>query len=129
MKLPDLTAATEAGVREWNGTPDPIKAAATAAKLKYATVDLNGVGGKTELLSALGKGLKLPEHFGDNWDALADCLEDSDWLGGHGMAIVLRHANQYGKSYRTEWETLSEILGEAAEYWQERHKPFWVFVA
>ncbi|HVP87369.1 MAG TPA: barstar family protein [Casimicrobiaceae bacterium] len=129
MKLPDLTAATEAGVREWNGTPDPIKAAATAAKLKYATVDLNGVGGKTELLSALGKGLKLPEHFGDNWDALADCLEDSDWLGGHGMAIVLRHANQYGKSYRTDWETLSEILGEAAEYWQERHKPFWVFVA
>ena len=128
MKLPDLTAATEAGVREWNGTPDPIKAAATAAKLKYATVDLNGVGGKTELLSALGKGLKLPEHFGDNWDALADCLEDSDWLGGHGMAIVLRHANQYGKSYRTDWETLSEILGEAAEYWQERHKPFWVFV-
>jgi len=129
MKLPDLTAATEAGVREWNGTPDPIKAAATAAKLKYATVDLNGVGGKTELLSALGKGLKLPEHFGDNWDALADCLEDSDWLGGHGMAIVLRHANQYGKSYRTDWETLSEILGEAAEYWQERHKPFWVFVS
>ena len=129
MKLPDLTAATEAGVREWNGTPDPIKAAATAAKLKYATVDLNGVGGKTELLSALGKGLKLPEHFGDNWDALADCLEDSDWLGGHGMAIVLRHANQYGKSYRTDWETLSEILGEASEYWQERHKPFWVFVA
>jgi len=127
MKLPDLTAATEAGVHEWNGATDPIKTAAAAAKLKYATVDLHGVGGKTELLTALGKGLKLPEHFGDNWDALADCLEDSDWLGGHGMAIVLRHANQYGKSYRTDWETLSEILGEASEYWQERHKPFWVF--
>jgi RNAse (barnase) inhibitor barstar len=129
MKLPDLTAATEAGVHEWNGAPDPIRAAAAAAKLKYATVDLHGVGGKSDLLSALGKGLKLPEHFGDNWDALADCLEDSDWLGGHGMAIVLRHTNQYGKSYRADWETLSEILGEAAEYWQERHKPFWVFVA
>jgi len=129
MKLPDLAVATDSGVRSWNGAPDPIKAAAAAAKLKYCAVDLHGVGGKNELLSALGKGLKLPEHFGDNWDALADCLEDSDWLGGHGMAIVLRHAGAYGKTYRTDWETLSEILGEAAEYWQERHKPFWVFVS
>lgn len=129
MKLPDLAIATDAGVRSWNGAPDPIKAAAAAAKLKYCSIDLHGVGGKTELLSALEKGLKLPPHFGDNWDALADCLEDDDWLGGHGMAIVLRHAGAYGKAYRTDWETLSEILGEAAEYWQERHKPFWVFVS
>jgi RNAse (barnase) inhibitor barstar len=129
MKLPDLSVATDAGVRTWNGPADPIKAAATAAKLKFCTIDLHGVGGKSELLSALAKGLKLPAHFGDNWDALADCLEDGDWLGGHGMAIVLRHANNYGKTYRTDWQTLSEILGEASEYWQERHKPFWVFVS
>jgi len=129
MKLPDLAIVTDAGVRSWNGAPDPIKAAAAAAKLRYCSIDLHGVGGKTELLSALEKGLKLPPHFGDNWDALADCLEDDDWLGGHGMAIVLRHAGAYGKAYRTDWETLSEILGEAAEYWQERHKPFWVFVS
>ena len=71
---------------------------------------------------------KLPEHFGNNWDALADCLEDGDWLGGHGIAIVVRHAKPYAKTYHADWETLSDILGEAAEYWQERHKPFWVFV-
>ena len=129
MKLPDLSVATDAGVLPWNGAADPIKAAAAAAKLKFCAVDLHGVGGKSELLDALGKGLKLPDHFGDNWDALADCLEDSDWLGGSGMAIVLRHAGTYGKNYRTDWKTLEEILGEASEYWQERHKPFWVFVA
>ena len=76
----------------------------------------------------LGKGLKLPEHFGNNWDALADCLEDDDWLGNHGIAIVFRHAAAYRKSYRVDWETLADILSEASEYWQERHKPFWVFV-
>jgi RNAse (barnase) inhibitor barstar len=129
MKLPDLAVASDAGVHPWQGAPDPIRAAAIAAKLKFCAVDLQGVGGKAELMSALGKGLKLPEHFGDNWDALADCLEDSDWLGGHGMAIVIKHANAYDKAYHHDWETLSDILGEASEYWQERHKPFWVFVA
>ena len=129
MKPPDLAVAADAGVREWSGAHDALKAAATAANLKYRVVDLNGVGGKNELLTALAKGLKLPEHFGDNWDALADSLEDTDWLGNHGMVIVVRHAAAYRKAYRVDWETLEEILSEAADYWQERLKPFWVFVA
>jgi hypothetical protein len=41
----------------------------------------------------------------------------------------VRHAAAYRKSYRVDWETLADILSEAVEYWQERHKPFWVFVA
>ena len=128
MKLPDLTDTGEAGVREWSGAPDAVKTAAAAAKLRYCALDLHGVEGKAALLAALGKTLKLPEHFGQNWDALADCLEDSELLGSHGIAIVLRHAATYRKAHSADWETLSDILGEAAEYWQERHKAFWVFV-
>lgn len=128
MKLPDLAATADAGVHDWTGAPDVIKSAAAAAKLKFSSLDLHGIDNKASLLTALGKSLKLPEHFGNNWDALADCLEDSDWLGGHGIAIVLRHATPYRKAHAADWETLSDILSEAAEYWQERHKPFWVFV-
>ena len=128
MKIPDLAVVADAGVHEWTGAPEAVKTAATAAKLKCCVVDLQGVGGKGPLLSMLEKGLKLPEHFGDNWDALADCLEDDDWLG-HGIAIVFKHAAAYKKAYRVDWETLTDILSEASEYWQERHKPFWVFVS
>jgi RNAse (barnase) inhibitor barstar len=128
MKLPDLAIAADAGVRDWPGPPEAVKAAAAAAKLKYWPVDLHAVGSKTELMHALAKGLKLPEHFGSNWDALADCLEDDDWLGAHGAAIVLRHTAPLREAHPADWNTLAEILGEAAEYWQERHKPFWVFV-
>jgi RNAse (barnase) inhibitor barstar len=129
MKLPDLAVPAEAGVHDWTGAADAVKSAAAAAKLKFCSLDLHGIDNKAALLTALGKCLRLPEHFGDNWDALADCLEDSDWLGGHGIAIVLRHAAAYRKAHGADWETLSDILSEAAEYWQERHKPFWVFVS
>jgi len=128
MKLPDLTAVSDAGIHDWSGPPEAAKAAAAAAKLKFCLVDLHGVGGKTELMSALQTGLKLPSHFGNNWDALADSVEDSAWLGNHGVTILLRHAAAYRKSYPADYEMLSDILGEAAEYWQERHKPFWVLV-
>ena len=128
MKLPDLGVAADAGVREWAGAPDAIKDASSAAHLKFHAVDLHGVDSKSALLAALAKGLKLPDHFGSNWDALADTLEDDDWLGKHGVAIAVRHSAPYRKAHAADWETLADILGEASEYWQERHKPFWVFV-
>lgn len=128
MKVPDLATSADAGVHDWSGAPEPLKSAATAAKLKFCMLDLHGIDSKAALLVALSKCLRLPEHFGNNWDALADCLEDSDWLGGHGIAVVLRHTAPYRKAHGADWETLTDILSEAAEYWQERHKPFWVFV-
>ena len=128
MKLPDLAVYDEAGVRDWHGDFDAVKTAAGAAKLLFRSVDATHADSKSALLAALAKGLKLPEHFGDNWDALADCLEDGDWLGSHGMVIAIRHAAHYQKAHASDWETLSDILNEAVEYWRERHKPFWVFV-
>lgn len=129
MNVPDLSQAANAGVRDWAGAPDSLKSAASAASLRYRQVDLHSVGSKAELMNALGKGLDLPKHFGANWDALADAIEDSDWLGAHGQVVLLRHTAPYRKAHAADWETLSDILGEAAEYWRDLHKPFWIFVA
>jgi RNAse (barnase) inhibitor barstar len=128
MKLPDLAALDDAGVRDWTGDVETVRTAARAAQLAFHSVDAAHADSKSALLAALAKGLKLPAHFGGNWDALADCLEDDDWLGGHGVVIVIRHAASYRKAHAADWETLSDILSEAAEYWRERHKPFWVLV-
>jgi hypothetical protein len=38
------------------------------------------------------------------------------------------HSAAYHKA-RADWETLMDIFSEAAEYWHDVHKPFWVFVA
>src|SRR5258708_25260737 len=92
MNVPDLSQAVEAGVRDWSGPPDALKSAAAAANLRFCQIDLHGVGGKSELMAALGKGLKLPEHFGSNWDALADSLEDSDWLAQDRVVRVAPRA-------------------------------------
>ena len=92
MNVPDLSQAADAGVHDWHGSPDALKSAAGAAKLRFCSIDLHGVVSKTDLMAALAKGLKLPEHFGSNWDALADSLEDSDWLGPHGIVAVMKHS-------------------------------------
>ena len=128
-KVPDLASLDDVGIHDWKGATEPLKAAASHAKLKHVAVDLAKAKDKATLFAELDRALALPDHFGHNWDALADVLEDRDWLGKRGRAIVLAHAPGWRKDHPTEWETLEEILTEAVEFWKERNVPFWVFIA
>jgi RNAse (barnase) inhibitor barstar len=127
MKVPDLTDLEGAGVHPWRGDTHALAAAAAAAKLAFRSVDLKSVANKADLMAALQKGLALPDHFGANFDALADSLEDGQWAG-RGAVIALTHTAPFRKAHPGDWATLDDIFSEAADYWQERHKPFFVFV-
>jgi RNAse (barnase) inhibitor barstar len=129
MKLPDLHDLEIAGVHAWHGDAHALAAGANAAKLRFLAADLKTVNNKPELLAAMAKGLKLPEHFGNNWDALADSVEDNAWLGKAGCVVALANTAGYRKAHGVDWTMLEDILAEAADYWRERHKPFWVFVS
>ena len=129
MKLPDLHDLEIAGVHAWHGDLQSLGTAVSAAKLRLLAADLKEVNSKADLLKVLAAGLKLPSHFGNNWDALADSVEDGAWLGKNGVAIVLMHTAPYRKAHGIDWTMLEDILAEAADYWRERHKPFWVFVS
>lgn len=128
MKVPDLTDLEQAGVHSWSGDGKTLAAAAAAGGYKYHSADLQGVMTKIDLMKALDEGLKLPDHFGANWDALADVLEDKDWLGNGGAVVFLQHATAFRKAHPQDWSTLEDILAEAADYWRDLRKPFWVFV-
>src|SRR5437764_5574116 len=123
MKLPDFSDFDEARVLEYHGHPEAVAAAASHAKLRYLDVDLSRAEDRATLFAALSKGLRLPEHFGKNFDALADSLEDREWLGKSGCAIRLGHATHYRKTHPHEWSTLEEPFTEAANFWRERHVP------
>lgn len=129
MKLPDLHELGKAGVVEYHGTADAVTQAAHDAHMDYMTVDLSHVDSKATLLDALANGLKFPEHFGHNWDALADCLEDDGFLRKPGAVVRIAHTAHYRRTHAADWTTLEEILGEAAEYWKERHIAFWTVLA
>lgn len=128
MKLPDLSRVDDAGVIEYHGHADLVSAAAGHAGLRYLELDLGAVVDRASLFATLARGLHLPAHFGNNFDALADVLEDHDWLGKKGCAIHLAHAAHFRHGHPHDWETLEEILTEAASFWRERHLAFWVLV-
>jgi RNAse (barnase) inhibitor barstar len=128
MKVPDLAVLDDAGVHPWTGTAEPLKSAAAHAHLKFVAVDLARVKDRATLFAELDRALGLPEHFGHNFDALADVLEDRDWLGKSGRVIALLHSAAYRREHPKDWATLEDLLAEAAEFWKELHLGFWTFV-
>ena len=104
---------------------DAVTKAAKKAGLTLVRVGLKGVHDKQGLLAAIATALKFPEWFGDNWDALEDCLTDLSWLKARGYVLVLEHCAELGKHAPRELEVAVEVFESVAEYWQEQNRPFW----
>ena len=74
-----LAGHQEPGIYRWHGAyevPD-VQHAVEHAGWGFGHVDgWTGGGTKAEFLAAVGRALDLPDWYGENFDALADCLHD-----------------------------------------------------
>jgi RNAse (barnase) inhibitor barstar len=124
-----LEDAAAAGVHRIDRAEvEPLCAAGQAAGLYGARLDLVDCRNKADLLAGLARVFKFPSWFGHNWDALADCLDDLEWLRASGYLLVLENPAGVSSAARKNFEVMLDILAHAARKWGERGTPFWVFV-
>ena len=120
-----LTVA-QSGVYRTPEKLDVVRARARA--LDWVEVPLGKVTDKTGFMTVCKTALKLSAHFGNNWDALADCLGDAGVLGA-GKVLHLSGAAQFAEAAGQENLTVLNVLSEAADYWKGKgNKPFVVLV-
>jgi hypothetical protein len=120
-----LLASSPPGVvwHEAAAPPADLAARAAAAGLALHRVDLSGAHGKRALLAALGKALRFPAWYGQNWDGLADCLRDLSWLEPGPLLVSLEQAGPLAAQAPGDLATALEVLGEAAAGWRDRGRP------
>lgn len=105
---------------------DAIEDALRGSKLSLARIALQDVSGKVALLRRIAAKLGFPAWFGENWDALEDCLTDLSWREGDGHVLVLERF-QFLPAH--ELGVLIDVMISAAEFWAGRGKPFFaVFI-
>jgi RNAse (barnase) inhibitor barstar len=105
-----------------------IAAAARANGFRAVRVDLADCDDKEAVLAALGTALEFPDWFGQNWDALADCLTDLSWCQAPGYVLVFSGSGNFAAVAPDDFDTLIEILSQASASWSELQVPFWAFV-
>lgn len=125
-----LDDATRAGV--FFVTADDIATldmAARDAGLLTRRVDLRACTTKATLMLRLAVALDFPAGTGRNWDAASDRLRDLAWLPAAGYALLFDAAHELRDADETAFDTLLELLEEAAADWTARDIPFWAFLA
>ncbi len=103
-------------------TPDPLAPvldAARGAGWTTAALSLTGVRDKAAFMERCARGLGLPDWFGHNWDALADCLADLSWAPpARGRPARRLRLQEYARAAPEEWETAQEVFSSAVEHWR-----------
>jgi len=119
---PVLEGSAPAGVMSWPARLPAEHAleAARRAGWETAVLDLAGVLDKAGLMTVCATALHLPDWFGANWDALADCLGDLQWWPAlQGRLILVQDWQEYAATSPADWRTLQEIFADAAAHWRE----------
>ena len=101
---------------------------ATAGKFAVFRVGLGGCTESSEVLARLAEQLQFPAWFGQNWDALADCLTDFSWREAAGYVLVLEQLGDFRAAGDDDFDTLIEILSDASASWGVMGIPFWAFL-
>lgn len=73
-----------------------------------------GLHNRNQLFDALRRELRLPEYFGDNWDALDECLRDLCWIK-HRQVVIVHH--DVPRLAARDLATYLDILLASAKDW------------
>ena len=110
------------------GARDGVTEAVRALDFDFTANDLNGCRDKERVLRRFAEALDFPDWFGENWDALSDCLNDLSWQPSDGYVLWLDHAQGWRDDDPEGFATLVEIADETAAAWAEDGIPFWLLL-
>jgi Barstar (barnase inhibitor) len=87
-----------------------------------------GVSNVGQLMDAVAEAMKFPKYFGENWNALSDCMRDFHWIDKKNVVLVHTDVPSI------ELDDLSiyiDVLKGAVDDWKDtkEHELFIVFPA
>ena len=96
-----------------------IQALAKRTGFAFFHIEGKKITRKEQLMNAVATALHFPKHFGNNWDALEECLTDLEWVDADGYVIYFDHVDGLLETHPDQFETLVEILRDAVKAWKE----------
>ena len=79
---------------------------------------VSGIRSKAALLNAIAASLLFPDYFGENWDALDECIRDLSWLPAGDVVLV--HNEVPLRDDLVSLSTYVSILNSAVESWRAK---------
>jgi RNAse (barnase) inhibitor barstar len=72
----------------------------------------------------LAAALQFPYYFGENWNAVWDCITDLNWLRGSSFVVVFDSAEYLLAESERGFQLLLGVLTDAHERWHQETADF-----
>lgn len=110
-------------------TVHELQAAATRLGQRFLYANLAGAYTREDVVEMIGEQFTLPVHFGQNFDALYDCLTAPLHKSGQqpGFIVVLEQIPTNEHFAQDAREKLLDTFRDAADYWNNKKVPFRCF--
>lgn len=105
-----------------------LKKAAAGLGFACFKVNFEDVEETGAILHVLGRDLGFPHWYGNNLDALYDCLTDFSWSQAPGYAIFISGVDTLLADH-AGFTAINDVFAAAIAQWQGQHIPLWVFYA
>lgn len=127
-----LTGRREPGVTTWRADRrEAARGATEAERAGWRVFWLDGAGldGKAALLDRCAVEFAFPSYFGQNWDALQDCLQDLSWAPTTcGYLVVYDHWGDLADADPASHRTLVDVFESAVAHWRRSGTPMAVLL-
>ena len=99
---------------------DGLRSWAAQAGHRFVLAECSDCVDKGSLLKAIGRAFAFPDWYGNNLDALYDCLTDLPERGGPGWVVVLERLPPEPRFGADERAALLDVFRDAADAFAER---------
>lgn len=96
------------------------------AGLQALTIDLHAAKSLPKLLAALARPLAFPDWYGNNLDALRDCLTDPQWQAGKPVALLFDGLATFGRKHPAALADFLDVLDTATRERAQDGKAIWI---
>jgi RNAse (barnase) inhibitor barstar len=113
-------------------TPVLAGLATTSIRPHYRLFTLNwlSINSKKTLLNHIAKELNFPDYFGQNWDALEECLRDlPEWSPARGYVLIFEDAHIFRQSAPDDFLVFLEIIVGIAEEFADKKVPLFLILS
>ncbi|MCI0686635.1 MAG: barstar family protein [Sporichthyaceae bacterium] len=125
-----LVGRREPGVYRWESHLPAGDVAHAVAHAGWRAFVLDGrtVTEAADLHTAIAAACQLPDWYGRNWDALADCLADLSWAPARGWILLYEGWGMLARTDPDAWQAVRGVLLDTCRYWRGSTTPFAVLL-
>jgi RNAse (barnase) inhibitor barstar len=98
----------------------------------YKLFKLHGhaIESKEALFHIVAKEMGFPDYFGNNWDALEECMNDlMEWIPANGYVVLFEDAHIFCQSAPNDFLTFIEMVAGIADEWTHEGIPLFLILA